>query len=148
MGSLILPPSGLVYVDAPILIYSVEAHPTYGPLVASLWHAARSGAIEVVSSELALAEVLILPLRLGDLDLQSDFERALLGTEMRLIPIDLPILRQAARLRAAIPALRTPDALHAATAIVSGASLFLTNHVGFRRVPGLPLVLLNDVARP
>lgn len=62
-----------------------------------------------------------------------------------LAPITAAVLREAARLRAAIPALRTPDALHAATALLEGCTLFLTNDKGFRRVPRLPVVLLDDV---
>ncbi len=33
MGTLILPASGLVYLDANPLIYTVEKHPVYGPLL-------------------------------------------------------------------------------------------------------------------
>lgn len=37
VGSLSLPGSGLVYVDSQILIYTVERHPVYEPLLAPLW---------------------------------------------------------------------------------------------------------------
>jgi predicted nucleic acid-binding protein len=90
-------------------------------------------------------EALVLPIRKADAGLQANFEQALLGTDMRLLPISQAVLREAARLRAVIPALRTPDALHAATAIREGCALFLTNDKGFRRVPGLPVVLLDEV---
>jgi predicted nucleic acid-binding protein len=55
------------------------------------------------------------------------------------------VLRQAAVLRATIPSLRTPDAIHAATALLGNCDMFLTNDPGFRRVPGLPLILLSNV---
>jgi predicted nucleic acid-binding protein len=55
------------------------------------------------------------------------------------------VLREAARLRATIAGLRAPDAIHAATALLSGCALFVTNDAGFKRVPGLPLVVLDDV---
>ena len=38
------------------------------------------------------------------------------------------------------------DALHAATALAAGCSLFVTNDTDFRRVPGLPAVILDDYA--
>jgi predicted nucleic acid-binding protein len=66
---------------------------------------------------------------------------------MRLLPITQPILRQAAQLRATTK-LRTPDALHAATALDAGCALFVTNDVGFRGVTGLPLVILDDLLIP
>ncbi len=58
MGALVLPASGLVYLDANSLIYSIEKHPIYGPLLQPLWQAAKAKAVEVVSSDLVLMEVL------------------------------------------------------------------------------------------
>jgi len=145
MGSLTIPAAGLVYIDTPLLIYSVEKHPVYGPLVRPLWQAAHAGTVLVVTSELSLMEALILPLRTGNRDLQSDYERLLGSAQVRLLPLTQDVLREAARLRADLPALRTPDALHAATARQADCALFVTNDTGFRRVPHLPLVVLDDV---
>jgi predicted nucleic acid-binding protein len=44
--------------------------------------------------------------------------------------------------------LKTPDALHAATASDAGCALFITNDVGFRAVASLPLVILDDLLTP
>jgi hypothetical protein len=46
----------MVYVNANVVIYCVENHPLYGPLLLPLWQAAQAKTIEVVSSELALME--------------------------------------------------------------------------------------------
>src|SRR5262245_23902106 len=110
MVALTLPTSGLVYVDTMTLIYTVERYPAYWPLVEPLWRTAQTGTIEIVSSELILMEVLVGPLKTGNTALVQAFEQVLLGTEMRLLPITQPILREAARLRATTR-LRTPDAL-------------------------------------
>lgn len=147
MGALSLPASGLVYLDASPIIYTVEKHPVYGPLVQPLWQAAQAKAIEVVTSELAIMETLVGPLKSGDTTLERAYEQALLGTEMRLLPITQPVLREAARLRATTR-LKTPDALHAATARQAACALFVTNDVGFRGVAGLPLVVLDDLLTP
>jgi hypothetical protein len=61
MGSLILPPSGPVYVDAQIIIYSVEKHPAYSPALRPLWEAVARGDLEVLTSELTLMETLVGP---------------------------------------------------------------------------------------
>lgn len=145
MGSLILPAVGPIYVDTQVLIYTVERHPVYEPLLQPLWRAAQAASIAMVSSDLALMEVLVGPLKSGDTQLQVDYEQALLGTDLRLLPLAQPVLREAARLRAAFTGLRTPDALHAATALLSGCTLFVTNDNGFRRVAGLPLAILDEV---
>lgn len=147
MGSLTLPASGLVYLDANAVIYTVEKHPVYGPLLRPLWQAAQARAIEVVSSDLALMETLVGPLRSGDTLLEQTYEQALLGTDLRLLPLTHAILREAARLRATTR-LKTPDAIHAATALYAGCVLFITNDVGFRNVVGLPVVILNDLLTP
>jgi predicted nucleic acid-binding protein len=48
-------------------------------------------------------------------------------------------------LRAGLTRLRTPDAIHAATALELGVALFVTNDFGFRGVPDLPAAVLADV---
>ena len=70
MGTLTLPASGLVYVDANSVIYTVEKHPVYGPLLQPLWQAAQAKAIEVVSSDLVLMETLVGPFKSGDTALE------------------------------------------------------------------------------
>ena len=148
MGSLILPPSGPVYADTQIFIYSVEQHPLYAPLLRPLWSAAASGTVEVVSSELTLMETLVGPLKQGNSALEADYEQFFNCRGIRLIPITATILRAGARLRAAVPPLRTPDAIHTATAQDCQCSLLLTNDTGFRRITGLPITLLDDVLAP
>ncbi len=75
--------------------------------------------------------------------------RALLqySSDMRLIAITHVILEQAASLRATIT-IKTPDAIHAATALLAGCALFVTNDNAFRRVPGLPVALLSEALPP
>jgi len=63
------------------------------------------------------------------------------------IIITQDVLREAARLRATTK-LKTPDAVHAATARIAGCVLFLTNDVGFRGVANLSVVILGDLLKP
>jgi predicted nucleic acid-binding protein len=93
-------------------------------------------------------ETLIGPLKRGDAALEMDYENFFVSPGIRLLPITSSILRAGARFRATLSSLRTPDALHAATGEACICSLFLTNDVVFRRVPGLPVVLLDDVLGP
>ena len=66
---------------------------------------------------------------------------------MRLLPVTQPILREAAQLRTTTR-LKTPNALHAATARQAGCVLFVTNDPDFRGVASLPLVILDDLLKP
>ena len=145
MGTLTLPASGSVYVDANTVIYTVDQHPLYSPVCAPLWQAAQQGTIAVISSELVLLETLIVPYRTQDQYQIMLREKLWTLSGNTLLPITQEILREAARLRAGIPGLRTPDAIHAATALLHGCVLFVTNDIGFRRVPGLPIVLLDTI---
>ena len=99
----------------------------------------------MISSELTLMETLIIPFRTQDQHQILLRETLWTRPNNTLLPITQDILREAARLRAQIGGLKTPDAIHAATAILHGCALFVTNDTGFKRVPGLPLTVLDDV---
>ena len=147
MGVIPLPTSGLVYIDTVTLIYSVERYPAYWHLLEPMWQAGQAATFEIVSSELILMEALVGPFKTGNTILQRAYEDVLLGSDMRTVPISQAILREAARVRATTR-LKTPDALHAATAMLAGSVLFVTNDAGFRGVAGLPLVILDDLLKP
>lgn len=54
-------------------------------------------------------------------------------------------MRRAAELRATHPTLRTPDAIHVATAQFTGATHLVTNDVKFARLNILPSILCSDL---
>lgn len=144
MGSLAIPESGAVYADSQVLIYSIEKIDPYSEILLALWEASEDGQITVVTSELAVLEVLTVPIRNGDQKLIDAYEQLLNRQDMHLIPIDQDVLREAARLRAAT-SLKTPDAIHAATSVLMNCESLITNDAAFGRVPGLPVQLLNEV---
>ncbi|HET6576573.1 MAG TPA: PIN domain-containing protein [Fimbriiglobus sp.] len=144
MGPLSLPSSGPVYVDSQVLIYAIESNPTYYPLAEPVLAAAEAGEIVLVTSELTVLEVLVRPMKTGDNSLVDRYEGVFHQPNVRLVPVSLDVLRAAASLRASIPKLRTPDAIHAATALHVSAGLFVTNDFVFRSVPGLSAAILDD----
>jgi predicted nucleic acid-binding protein len=143
-----IPPGGSIYLDTNALIYTGEKNPTFWPLLEPVWHAAKFGRVRVATTALSLMEVLVGPLKTGNAGLIAVYEAMLHAPEVDLIPIDESVLREAARLRAIKTGLRTPDAIHAATAVVRPTSLFLTNDPDFRKVPGLPVTVLSDLLSP
>jgi predicted nucleic acid-binding protein len=52
--------------------------------------------------------------------------------------------KEAAQLRS-IKRIKTPDAIHASTAIHYGCTAFFTNDRGFQNTPGLPVMILDQV---
>lgn len=92
-----------------------------------------------------MLEVLVQPYRLPNHNLVNQFY-ALLSTfpHLEWISMTLEIADLAAQLRAD-HALKTPDAIQAATAIVSQATGIISNDKTFRRVPLLESFILDDV---
>jgi predicted nucleic acid-binding protein len=146
MGSLTLPTGGSVYIDANAIIYSVERIEPYRELLAPMWQEAGAGRFALASSELVVLETLIKPLREGNARLEMLFRSIFAAAEMDLIPATLAIWEDAARIRA-VTGLKTPDALHAATALQAECTLFVTNDGDFRRVEGLPVAVLDDLVQ-
>jgi predicted nucleic acid-binding protein len=124
VGTVTLPDTGLIYIDTSIVIYSVETHEVYWPLLKPLWENARAGALSLVSSDLTVLECLVRPLKSRDQMILTAYEELFESADWRLLPLMRPIMREAAQLRADIPALRTPDAIHAATALFTGCTAF------------------------
>jgi predicted nucleic acid-binding protein len=89
-------------------------------------------------------ETLVLPLKNADTFLLDAYEQLLLSGGMRLIPISQLILRQAANIRATTN-LKTPDAIHAATALSVSCNQFVTNDKAFRNISSLPVVILSEI---
>jgi len=145
LGRLILPEDARVYADANAVIYHVERLEPYRSMSAAVWEGLERGRCRVETSELTLLEVLVKPVRDGNEALASLYREVLTGTlGLSLIPIDRETLELAARLRAEYR-LRTPDAIHAATASRAGASIFFTNDLDFRRVAGLDVIIIGEI---
>ncbi len=117
----------VVAVDTAPLIYFMEEHPRYLPHLRAFFGSVARGQIRIVTSMLALTEVLIHPLRQGNAHLAHEYRRILLQADnVQTLPVSAAIAEEAARLRAKHN-VRTPDSIQIATAINAGAKTFLTN---------------------
>lgn len=134
-----------VGLDTGPLIYYIEEHPTFLTKVRPFFEAAERNEFRIVTSFITLIEVLVHPLRVGRPELAEDYRNILLQSPvLTAIPIDEEISEEAARLRARHN-LRTPDAIQLATAIHSGASWFLTSDTDLARVPGISVLVLQQL---
>ena len=144
MEPLTLPTRGSIYLDTSAIIYSVERNEPYLTLLAPAWQQAEAGQLVVVCSELVIAETLVRPIREGNRDLETAFRNVFAASEVQVTPVTRQIWEDTARLRAAT-GLKTPDALHAVTALQAECTLFITNDTDFRRVDDLPVTILDDL---
>lgn len=148
MGPLALPAGGPVYLDTNCFIYTVERIDPYRVALDSIWNDIRGRKLTVATSEFTIMEVLVKPLKDSDTALETLYRTILQRSpDVRALPVSLAVLERAAALRATTN-LKTPDAIHAATALVHGAAMLITNDPAFRHVPGLSVTLLDDLLTP
>ena len=72
--------AGAVAVDTAIFVYLIEEHPQFLTHILPLFKEADEGRRQLVTSELTLLEVLVVPYRAGDRQLAERYE-ALLNCE-------------------------------------------------------------------
>lgn len=131
--------------DSVTLIYFVEQHPSYFDRMLFIMRYVDSGPISGIASTLSLAEVLVIPIRNRDAVMVDRYEAVLSKSRgFRLKSITAAIARQAAAIRARYN-LKTPDALHIATAIEAGCEAFLTNDLTLKRVTEIRILILDEL---
>lgn len=129
----------ILFLDACIVIYWIEgADPLRARLAARL-HALREQAPDATFavSRLSWLECMVKPLRDSDEALANEYRAFFEAGQLKVIELTSPVIERATMLRAT-HALKTPDALQAASALELGGRVpFLTNDQAFRKVPEL-----------
>lgn len=138
-----VPRGSLVGLDTMVFIYHAQAHPIFGPLAREIIHNIERGVIHGSASTLMVTEVLTGYRKRNDAKSEDLFWNllALLKPSLLLIPFNVEIADRAAWLRVRYN-LRTPDAIHIATAIASGANFYITNDRRLQSVKEISIILL------
>ena len=138
-----LAPFRRIALDTNIFIYILNGDHRVKPIL-PLFTAASGYSVTLLTSVIAYTECAVLPYR-------QEYSSAITAVielfqlpNLQVLPFDLRIADQAARLRANHPALRMPDAILLATALTSRAEAFLTNDAGLRSFKELPIILLDE----
>jgi predicted nucleic acid-binding protein len=141
-----LAPVDRLGIDTAPFIYFIENHPTYAPIIQSLFLEADARQIKLITSVVTVTEVLTLPYRSGLLSLAQQYRNYMLnsGLPLSLQNIDLNIAETAAQLRAQYN-LKTPDAFQLATAIEGKCTAFLTNDRALQKVLAIRVIVLEDM---
>jgi predicted nucleic acid-binding protein len=113
---------GLIYLDSCVVIYLVERHPNWGDAVTRAMKTVPEARFGI--SPLVKCECLVGPLKRGDPVLEQTY----LDLFERLLSLEMPdsVYLRAAQLRARF-GIRTPDALHLASAQYHGCDSLWTN---------------------
>lgn len=135
-----------VAVDTAPLVFYIEDHPEHADRLEPFFQAVVAGRVAMVTSVVTLLEVLVHPLRRGDEALAHAYNDFLLASSgVTTVAVDAAIAQAAAELRCG-SRLKTPDAIHVATALVRKADLFLTNDRDFGASAPLPILRVTDLA--
>ncbi len=135
-----------VYLDTNIFIYALEDYPEWHEVVTAIFDGICDQKFEAFSSELILTELLVKPLKTGHPDLADKYKDILESqTSLPLCPVNREVLIRAAVLRAG-SGLRTPDAIHLATALNLNCDIVLTNDKRIKSVDGIEIWQLSELS--
>ena len=135
-----------VGMDTAPLICFIEENPAYIEIVDPFFEAVERNEFTVVTSIVTLLEVLVHPVRAGDTKLAQRYRDLLFHSKgLTTISLTQEIAEEAARLRGTYRKIRTPDAIHIATAINANASFFLTNDMSLPSLSNLKILQLDEL---
>lgn len=133
-------------LDTAVFVYHLEAHPTYSPLTQEVLAGVESGQWTAVTSTVTIMELTVRPWQLDRPAVARAYEALLVHfPHLSLIDVTRDVARRAAQLRARYR-ICPADALQVSTALVHGATAFVTNDRALARLaPMLDVVLLDDL---
>jgi predicted nucleic acid-binding protein len=140
-----IPEGALVGLDTAAWIYEVEANPMFGPVVNPFFRdRLAQGRNRAGSSLIALGELLVQPLAVGRADLANQYRAYFTpSANFTVWEVTRQVVEEAAALRAK-HRVKLSDAIHLASALVNGATFFLCNDTGLRRVTELKVLVARD----
>ncbi len=121
-----------VYIDTNVAIYCLERLTDFPNLKSGLIEALDAASLIGVTSELTLLETLVGPRKVNDLAGEAAFRKFLAPSARMVVrPVDSQVIERAIDLR--LVGLRTPDAIHVATAILEKCDVLLTRDLDWAR---------------
>lgn len=122
-----------VYIDSCIVIYLLEGIPVLRGLAEQRLNQFLAAGSDIWLSELSRLECRVKPVKDNQAMLLSEYDRFFQLSDVHLAPISSLVLERATLIRATT-SLKTPDAIHGATAIEYGCDCILTNDFKFRQL--------------
>lgn len=132
-----------IAIDTPCLIYYIEKNSKYQNLTEIIFEDFLvGGKIEIIASTLLLTETLIRPFAQKQPQLVLDY-KSIISKNFTLYPLSEKIAEKTAQLRAKYK-IGTPDSIHLATAIESGAKAIIANDRRWQQVKEIKTIILEE----
>jgi len=141
-----IPSGSKILLDSMTVIYFLEQHEQYGELARQVFQRIEAGDLRGLMTSLVFAELLVPLYRSEKAGTVRQFVDVLSHyRHLNILEVSTEISMEAARLRARY-GLRTPDAIHGATALLGQADGILTNDKNFNHLAneGLSIWLFDQ----
>ena len=122
----------MIYADSGIIMRWIEGMEDVRSPIESRWQQLAPADRVFVTSRLSRLECRCKPLREHQEELLRLYDTFFAGKELIVREIDDAVVERATELRARV-GLKTPDAIHAATAILAGVAAFWTTDARFSK---------------
>jgi predicted nucleic acid-binding protein len=130
-----------IYLDSSAIIYGIEGtQELHSAVIARIARAEADGSV-FSTSRLSRLECRVLPLRRGQAALLSRYDEFFLRPSLQITDIGSSVIDLATDLRVRY-GLKTPDAIHVATAMDCGSDLILTGDHDMARVKEIKVELV------
>lgn len=134
-----------IFIDTAPIIYYIESHSLFGPLIREVVKALQSENLIAFTSVITIAEVLPKPIEAGNEVLAKKFvEFMKYSKNLNLIEISADIAEKAGKLRGKYPNIKTMDAIQISAALHIGTDAFLTNDSKLQKIKEINVMVLKD----
>ena len=123
-----------IYLDTAIFIYYLEQNPFYF----------NNNDTALFTSAVTIEEYCVFPVSENNHESIENFDKFIDGMDISVIPVSRTIALEAAKFRAKYKGIKALDAIHLATAYISGCSLFVTNDKQLKQIQELNVVTMDD----
>jgi len=136
-----------VFLDTAPLIYYIEENSQYSTILNKLFLENRNGVFQFQTSVITLLEVLVLPMRMNEIQLVEQYQNILCNTStIDIFDLNIEIAKKAAAFRAKY-GLKTPDSIQIASAVDASADFFFTNDIRLKAVKEIEILVLNELIK-
>ncbi len=131
----------MIYADANVIIRLIEGDATTRAPLETRLLPFRGTVGFLLTSRLSWLECRVKPLRANDTALLALYDAFLASAEVEILELSQAVVAKATEVRATLN-VKTPDALHLASAILAGATAFLTGDKALARCTEVPVEVM------